>query len=711
MFYEINLKKLNKVIGNNIKFEGNSILVEQITSYIKEGRVNIEESDNIETKILKHATELIINHTEQQNSINLNLGNEEGLPEEIFEDWKSISEYIANKNNNKEKITCNIKGENKVIEGLIGKFSEKIEPPLKFTSNKKNINIVWEIPQEMLIKSWGDKNYVIKKISSTSDQYLKESFKLIADELWEDRSFIDALFTNRSKEIKEYIPNKVMNGEVFKEYLSNNLNKFVLFWEKGDGYEEMAQTISKHLKEKLQEKYGEMDKVPYGSSLLNYLNEVELENNQIVITGEYSIKIYTKEDLDNLKYIYKNIFSDKEKCKAILGQKLLSEESVQYFSPEVQMDDEIIDLVAVEKYKSSYRSIGILKDIPKEYFNEEDKSINFLKKHINLVFDRTEDSAPEYIKKYLNNKDLCIELIKKTGNNTGDYNPSLRKLKENMPRSILSSKEVLKELIVIGDPDLNYMDKEHIDSEHFKLLNKDKEIQEFILTNKKYEIFSKLPKDIIFSLTKKEDIIGMIKRNYELLQDEKVPAGWKEDIDIVCAADSKISWLNLSKSDIKKLCVDKESTKKILRTSPVHIFNKLPKEMKLDPINVLITLNELKNKSELSYSAENIIDKSLWASYDFCYKAINISELFLKSIPETYWDNQDFIKGLFEKIDQGNMRSQIINVMPGKIKKCLDAFDVQIGEYSSFAEKFFGQQNLQKNLQVNTAVSTKKMKI
>ena len=244
------------------------------------------------------------------------------------------------------------------------------------------------------------------------------------------------------------------------------------------------------------------------------------------------------------------------------------------------------------------------------------------------------------------------------------------------------------------------------------MIEKNNHLLNSILENKNYKLFSCLNEKIIFSLIDKKDIIEIININYHFLKNENTPQQWLEDIDIVTAAGSSIDRLELTKTQIKKLATNPENTKRLIDCDKI-IIKDLPKNMRLNIEVAKHIIEKLKitHDSMKKITINGEIDASLWANYSFCIHSLKVDYKLAENIPINYFNRPEFIKQIFKLLDEEEINQEIISYMPKEIKQCVDSFNIEIGEYTNFIDRFFNQQKLKQNLLEKTDIRNKKIKI
>jgi hypothetical protein len=706
MYYEINLKKLNKIIGEEISWEGFVLNEKTLKKYVTEGDVMFDDLTPIEDKILKNAAQLVINNKVQRIEVELNFGSEQGLPTNMFKNWTSISQFLASKYLGEENIVCNIEGEKNVVDALVGKFSKEIQNYSEEKVKLSGTNISWKIEKEILVNSWGDREYVLNQIKKSNDDNIENTFKTVSKELWEDISFLQEVLIQKAYSVERMLPSHVLNGDNFLTLICQDMR---LFSEKWSDINSEFKEVKLLIENELVKNGFESEDFPNPTSLLANLNILNKEK--------------FNEDIQNkiikVEKIWVNVFNDKDKCLKILNSTVYGLDSaIEFFSPNIQLIPEIIDKTfskCVKKEQYSYDKKLLHNFVPPEYFKDEEQTMSFLQKYINGCFNGNGyfKEVPKYIRRFYENKEenALLLLDRATEFRGVNHDKICSEIYSGFSEELKESKSILKKLIELKDPMLVSLSEKYISEKHITMIKKDKEIQNYILEQNHYQLFSILPSSLIYQLKNKEDIIGVVKKNYDLLNNAKTPKEWREDIDIVTSVGSDVKWIGLTKTELKKLAYSEENAIKLINCN-YRIAEKFPKEMRQNKNVGVQIISKITNTGE-GYSAISLyVENSLWANYDFCYKALGMNKNLITMVPNNYWNNGDFIKGLFKNIDNGAIGLQTIELMPVEIKQCLDSFGVEVGGLEKFANQFFSKQILQQTLAVGKSeINPKKLKL
>ncbi len=706
MYYEINFKKLNKIIGEEISWDGVVLNEKTLKNYILQGEVVFDDLTPVEEKILRQAAQLVINNKEQRIEIELNFGNEQGLPTNVFKTWSSVSQFLASKYQVVENIVCNIEGEKSVVIALVGKFAKEITNPFEKKVKLSSSNISWEIGREVIVQGWGDKEYAIRQIKKSNDENIKNTFNMVDIELWKDISFMQEIFIHKSYSVESFLPKHVLEGDVFINLMCQDMK---LFAERWSTLREDFKEIEFLIKNKMEKSGLKDEEIPNSTSLLANLSLLKDEQ----LTEELQNKLIKVEK------IWNNIFNDKDKCLKLLESNFYdSDSTIRFFSPSVQLLPEVIDktfLSCIKKVQYSYYKKLIYEFVPKEYFENEEKTMSFLKLYINGCFNGGGSSkvVPKHIRRFYENKECnALILLDRAKEVMGiNDNRIYSEIYSGLSKDLKESKTILKKLIELNDPILQNLSEKNISKTHISMIKKDKEIQNYILEKNNYKLFSILPIKLIYEVKDKAHIIGIIKSDDSLLANKETPKEWREDIDIVTAVDKNILWVGLTKTELKKLTCSEENTIRLIDCN-YKLSDKFPKEVRQNPIVGLKILSKITERQENIDYISLYVDRSLWANYDFCYKALGLNKGFINMVPINYWNNGDFIKGVFKQIDNQSISSLTLDLMPIKIKQCLDSYNINVGELEKFANQFFSKQTLQQNLDMDKSeIKTKKLKL
>lgn len=715
MLYEINLKKLSKLIGDNFDWEDNGIYSrgkidlndKNLKTNLNEGIVGEEEWASVEENILRKAAQLIINNPTQRVMININLGDADGIPNKIFKDWNSVAQYMASKYQEQEKIICNIEGKEEVVKALIGKIST----PISFDEKKaiqfkmSNPKISWDISKETLVQSWGDKDYALNQIKKTNGDDLEKIFKLVPLEFWKNKNFIKEIFVHKSTMFIGLMPREVMNDkevkEIFIDCICENNKLLSGEWY---SYQNLLNNVQKNIYETMRKLKMDMDNIPNSTSILTNMGLI----NKDKLSEE------EKEELWIAEKLYDKLFSNKAKCIEILIHPELSSKRIEnLFAPHIQLDEEIIELMSANCNSNSYSKGVLYKLVPKEYFTDEEKTMNFLIKHVDACFNTYKAEMPEYIKKHFDKSEENTLKLMEAMSQSNYCRDKYAEIYINLSPELQQSERILFKIIDLKNTTFSTLDDNVLSKAHKEMIKNDKKIQDYILNVGNYQLFSNLDDKIIYQVTDKKHIVELVKVNYRLLEKGVAPESWREDIDIVSAVGQNIRWLNLSKTEIKKMVSNTDTAKKLISYCYEEIVPKLPKEIKANSEIGLYVIALINNKGNLKYQNEEYIPHSLWINQKFCINAlkqVNSSEEILKNIPKAYFKDSDFIMKLFKEIDDGKINIRILNGIP-EVKKCLDSFGIEQGNLVSFAERFFGQQKLNDNLVIKEEKQSRKLKI
>lgn len=694
MYYEVPIKKLQKILPETVMWNDrgsiDTISKKDIAARISSGHVFMDDEGYEHVKIKAYGAYLSLNATNQREIVNINLGDETGLPEKLFEDWKSVAQWFALQYQDKENVVCNIEGNPKVISGLLGKWANPIENikthPISFTPKKLN----WNISQETLAQSWGNEDFVIEKIKSTRDKY-DEIFKFVPDNLWEKRDFVKNVL-DAGYSTAEFLPTKVKKGDVLLSLISEDLTILAKNW----SYFEKDFTWAI---EKLDERKKSIKNKNDSELSFEAYRKTPLEH--LDVLKSLHLNEEEKLSLNVVEKIFNTLLQSPETCKNILESTSFTRNShdvsslYRLFPLKSQMNPIVYNTLFHILDKDTYRSASPFLCLPPAMFEDKNTAITLIKDNLDLAF-KSSSPLPHYIKTHFEN-DLAVatELLKQSkvvnykSNNRHSDGRTFSNIKQNLSKKLIYTEEFFYKLIELKDDDIRPLENKFVE----KMLNSP-QVHQHILNHGHYSLFSKLDSQFIFKLDIEKDkkhIMAVVAANYHLLTQKDTPDSWRKDIDIVSKVAKDIRWLELSKTELKQLCQKPEDAFKLIDSDP-SIFSNLPVNMRKNHDVAAYFLESL-SESETKYYRD-VLDPSLWATQDFCIKALEINTTFASKMPKDFWLDYEFIDKLFKKLDEREIDVDVLNYAPSEIKQYLDSFKMEPGQFAKFAQSFFAQQML-----------------
>lgn len=704
MYYKIETKKIKKIINNslttldipkentpdsyNLK-EVDKLSLEQIKNFNRN-----EANPSFESATLL-AKEISSNLGIQDSFINL----VENNGKTVFKDWKSLGQYIGLLLSEKEY--CIVESNYPIY-----KYAEEISSIEARNSINQYQPLVWSIPDNLLSESWDDPEYAIKELSKCYDQVAQDYIKKIPKHLFSDKSFMEKFLTLKafSSHINSLEDTNFLDKKIYLEILIENPKAFLV---QLDG--SLGTTLNSIAKE-ISDECSRRGIKNHPTSEFTYISILDSESE--------NFPEYKTEWLKDVKYLVDNLFSDSTKMKSILLEKSKgvskldfsdSEEIATLCSKEVQMDEDFIKLLkeAFDNSKRDFYRKSLISVIPPEYFSDKNKTTKLLEEALISDDENSKSMFPSYVTELYKDD---IESITKFVDMALDYkgvqfaDQVLCIFRSIATPETLKSKEFFKRLVKLNSFGFkHFQDDKECASVYKEYITKDKEMMLYIEENADPKSMGYLPDLFLRQISNRDIIKKIIKETYGFVDyDSRIPE-WRKDVEFLAASGRNITSLSLKKSELSEIIKTKEDAILLIEAN-AEIYPKLPAQYKKDKDISLYAV-------QMEWDNINEVDAGLFMNKIFCYELCKANSDFARIIPKAHFYNEDFIVNLFKGIDNNEIVPRIITKLPQEINKCVEAFNLEVGSYESFAKSFFGNQKLSNSLTTENKEPKKKMKI
>lgn len=662
MKYNIPIKKLKNIAN---PFEqaflpnGERISITQVDSFIKSNNIFNDDKEVPElvqwTK--KIAYEIINKESNNEIVIDLtNLSNNQ-LGWIVSNGIEKLASAIYN---NEETVEAEVIGDEKTIHTVLGKtikpITEKSTSQLvkeevnNEENNKLNFSdpfFNWEIDTSILTKSWGDKDYVLKKVKENP----QEAVRFAIPELWLDVDFLDKCIEEDYK-IVNLLPLNIIQKKEFIEYATekNNTHVFKELW-------------SKFLKE------------IYENPTTKILKIKEIVDKKIFDNPDTFIDL-----LSGYGYSYDR--SDNSYLKYATEQTLLSPKIV----------DKLYEMSG--RRGDSYDRLELTRILPQSYF----KDFNNLKRYLyanpkKYISEFERNTYGFLIDDWINNKEKVLDIV--NDSQVGkEFKNSIYKY---MNKSFKDDVDIMKAFLMIS---LNH----YQDVLKSNQLKNNTELKDIYLTYT--NDFDYLTKEEKFKITDKKLIQRIVNAKPDILADKQCPDSWKENLNQYDISSRYFYWDSgsLPKSLLKKYYEATDLLKRILENNDNYeIFDRFPEHVRKNESLVFTYINREK---EVNWK---LIPNQLWSNKSFCLKALEFNSKSMKCIPQGFLNQKSFLLELCKKIDSNNISTECFNHTKKEIKQFFDSFEIEVGNYENFMISYFSRENLLNDLNKKTE-TTKPMR-
>lgn len=654
MKYSIPIKKLKNIAN---PFEqaflpnGEKISLEQVESFIKSNNIFDDEKEVPELiKWTKRIAYEIVNK-ESPNQVVIDLSNlgENKLGWIVTNGIEKLASAIYN---NEETIEAEVIGDEKTIHTVLGKTIKMVtknivsQQPKDEVDNEINNKVRfsnpffnWEIDTSILTKSWGDKDYVLKKVKENP----QEAVQFAMPELWLDTEFLDKCIEEDYK-IVNLLPLNIIKKKEFIEYVTekDNIHVFKELW-------------TKFIKE------------IYENPTTNTLKIKEIVDKKIFDNPEAFIDL-----LSGYGYSYNYDRNDNSYLKYATEQTLLSPKIV----------DKLYEISG--RKSDSYDKLELARILPQSYF----KDFSNLKRYLHAnpkkyISDFERNAYGFLIDDWINNKEKVLDIVNDSQIGK-QFKDSIYKY---MDKSFKDELDVMKAFLMI---DLSYY-KDVLNS---KKIKDSTELKNIYLTYTKD--FDYLSKEEKFKITDKKLIQRIVNTNPDILTDKQCPDSWKENLNQYHISARYFYWDSgsLPKTLLKRYYEATDLLKRMLEDNDSYeIFDKFPEHVRKNESLVFTYLNREK---EVNWK---LIPNQLWSKKSFCLKALEVNSQSMKCIPQGFLNQKSFLLELCKKIDACTISTECFNYTKKEIKQFFDSFEIEQGKYESFMISYFSRENLLNDLE------------
>lgn len=708
MYYKIDTKKIKKLINNSLSSVDIAKENTPETFNLKDiDKLSLEQIKNFDRETASPtfvsasllAKEIAMNDGEQDSIIKL----VESGDKLCFTNWQSLGQYLGMLASNKEE--C-------IVETDTPLFKEAEEISLQEVRAliKEQYTVKWEIPANLTSESWDDPDYAIKELSKCYYEIAGDYIKKIPAHLFENKEFMNKFLELKS--FSSYISNIEDDGHLNKQmYLDLVIENPKIFIVQLEGYLGYAVSeINREISDECNRR-----------GIANHPTS-DFANINLLKPGTKNFPEHKEDSLNLIQYLNDNLFSNKDKMISIIEEKIKGQSKIEFSDVtdiaslctiSVQMEDDYVNLVKKchKNSKRDYYRSSVISIIPPDYLNDKDKTTKLIKEILLTDDDNPRSIFQRHITELYKDdpktiSNLVDNAIEYKGNNFAEV--MLSDFKETATLETLKSRELFKCMVKLNNSGFKYYKDQKILSQTYSdYITKDKEMMEYIEQNGDPKTLASLPAVFLSQITNKEVIKKIIHAHPDFIGVNSRMPEWRKNIEYVAtglgARNNSIDPLNFKKSELSELVKTKEDAIMLIESYP-YIYTKLPISYRKDIEVSLVAV---------TYEWRNIesIDAGLLLNKQFCIDILKKNKDFTKEIPKSFFNNEDFIIRLFKEIDKGEIPESIIGNLHQNIIKCVEAFDLKVGGYENFAKSFFGNQKLSTNLETNSNVTTKKMKI
>lgn len=665
MYYKFKKQDLAKLFKiEDIDVNVNKLIVKK---YVDEGNVLKSQNDNEKTAQEKKIAYLIINHDEICVNINEDktVNNKEHLLAALMTDAREIVIKIT---------------DSKIQEEFIKQYQ------LQGISFRESNNL--SIDENFLLgltkDGWDNKEFILKKLADYKESYNNEknrelSIELIAyipKEQWEDEDFIEKFLAHPE------------SFTIFKNAMEMDRNK----------------TFDVLMNEKILQKSVELKKenlVHHYATIYNELNSKNSYGNYSLSKGRSNANAdLIKKEKDFIKEIEK-YFTDLKLARKMIS--LVDSEHFDLFDSQLRKNPDFYEqyitlaLVHLNKKNTGYNAyIGNFTALVGVDSFTDKRIQEFALKHGNIIYDKT--YQPLLATEIFKNDNEEIARLISIGKST-DFLWEYLSTEQKQDKSIA-------EAIVSKNPKIYNKLSEEL------RLNKDvfKAYYTTLKNNESLKDFKvgKINKNFFVSFTE-EEIIDLISAVPNFLLEEKFPEKFFDSIKVMSHSNhdyNVFTTLNNNnekfQQTIQKVFEDKELCMSMLPRN-YNIYNYFSENIKSD-MEVL----DIFVQNTCHY--DNLPNK-VYYNKNLLLNIIQRNTEFVKKVPAEYFQDQDFLLRIFEKIDKKELNTKILTSMPTVINEILNTTKLEIGQYYPFFMKTFAHMNLEKRLEPGKNLKVKQNKI
>lgn len=440
----IKYKKLFSYINpfqDNLPGKDYNFKHEAVTNYLRRGDNFINIDDDPIEKDYKKIAYMISNVDNLFVKINIPT-QENDFSQMLVEENDNILAYVALCYLKLDTINVDLQGSGKFAKALFsvpGSKDYTFEKTAILIDNSNNSIVDWTINENLLLESWGDKDFVLSNIS---EENIENNKKLIAPELWEDKEFFEGIVNKLGFHVNN---NKIFNY-LMKEQKYNSFTIDYIF-EKHDAFENFK---TYYLQDYKQYKQGNTvhenqalieQRIVNNKTLMNWMRNLynkevielcfpkNMLQNQDIIIEWFRIKL--ADGYLDFNPLFKNEYSSPSLQSFIVKQS--KEWKLQVFDKlvDVFMENSRRNNNNLDKFNSVFSNLIIndntdsldfytlIKDLPSskqtmylhsfiDFYKNSDTKIDICEDLSNLIVDQ----YPQYFK-YLDDKYRTLDNLKK----------------------------------------------------------------------------------------------------------------------------------------------------------------------------------------------------------------------------------------------------------------------------------------------------------
>lgn len=651
-------------LQENLPGKDYNFRIEAINTYLRRGdNLIYPDDDPIEKDYKKIA--YMISNTDNL-FVKLNVPTKENdFSNMLVEENDNVLAYVALCYLKQDSVNVDLQGSGKFAKSIFGVTDQDyvFEQTAVIVDNSDNSLVDWSINENLLLESWGDKDFVLRNITEDNIEVNKS---LIPKELWEDKEFFQGLikkigYNENNNNIFNYLMKEHKYSSFMIDYIfekSDTLKYFKSYYL--NDYKKYKQDNIVHPNQALIEQH-----IVNNKTLMNWMRNLynneeiklcfplDMLQNQDLIVEWYKIKL--SGSFTNYNPILKN-----EHSEPILQSYIVKKPK----DWKLQTFDRLVDEFLKDNRRGNTSLDKFEKVFSQLIMDKNTSSLDFYHVIKDLPYSKQTVYLKSFIDYYKNSKekiDICDELSTLIVEQYPQYFEHL----DNKHRTLENLKKHVKNHLYIESEELiKYNDKE------LNLLM----IQSGFATKflKCFPIDYVLDEDYLTPLIKTKNIT--IKQNKAVFQFvEKNNNLIKECI--------KVGWHTLLSP---KLFQDKELSEFLVGT----VFSENYK-------------NDTYQFSKDSIF--NIVNPTIFSNIDSLENILTISRgSYLKQTQHLFKQKQ-FSQMVFKLYDKGNITNK--DYLPTQVRLVLDAFKIE-NNYESFFNKYDLQNNLTKKLAVKQTKKT-----
>jgi hypothetical protein len=606
MNYKVPLKKLVKILNPFEQRLVNDSVIDKMTvkSYLKSQDI----FGDFPWAKEKHVAALVANYYPEE--IVLNIPEQISDPKEIL--VSGLYDLAAAIYRNEEYIVANLSGDEKIIKKLLGITLTKPDN-IDLPKKPEVIPFKWDINFNLKKESWGDIDFVIKKLKEDCS----ENIRFIDDALWHDSQFLKTVMRKR-KDFKNFNwPKEVKASEVLFEIVKASPYSFKDWWL--ETYRDWFDN--------------QLEKTKNNQAQENIVQRIK---NELFSDVDYVSKLFEAE------YSWQSRKSSYQK----------------YISREIFFDEKIIDLVVKKKEeeegkKDSYSKIFTYIDhlgcVPENLAQDNEWMRKFLAKYLRFHESHSESIPKNLYANWINDKDEVLKNLEIIDT------PIFARMYKHLPPDLKKDNEIAEAFLKKFPFLLSSMPGEYQQDE--------KRISAYLNTCE-----NRINKEIlaiIYQKKNKELMEEALYVNADLLFKTECPDELMFDIDLIkiVAQKDKLSFLNKKQESI--IFGKKEYAIEIIQYSQYY-YSKLASDLKTDHEIALKNVQYHKN-----------CDAQLLADKNFAMQAFRANQKITENIPKQYWYEKDFVLAVCQAIDDNLCDDEIFTMAPVEVKTFFDSYKVE----------------------------------